>query len=244
MNSFQRPFFKSDSDKVESIYSSGVLALQRRDYRSATRDFEAAAEGGHVSAKYNLALIHGAGLLSPYSIDAAADYWYKAAREAHPSAMGTLYLIEAADRGGLGYDNLVELARDNSFEGGLNAFIMITACRFTDVICKQFGATADYIAYEVDAANASDLAAVRSFVARTGIDEGFSRGGLDRLIPGSAADQITDGLNKLSVAMRRNGLSEVLSAMARCTVVGYVISKSPYGASAQPLLGQTDFCRV
>ena len=244
MTSFQKPFFVSTSEETEALYISGVQALQRRDYVSASRNFEIAAAGGHLSAKYNLALIHGAGFLSPYSIDAAADYWYKAAREGHPSALGTLYLLEAADRGGLGYDNLVELAKDNSFDEGLNAFIMISVCRFTDVICKQFGATADYIAYEVDAANTSDLAAVRGFVRRTGIDEEFSRGGLNRLVPGSAADQITDGLNKLSVAMRRSGLSQDLGAMARCTVVGYVISKSPFGRASQPLLGQADFCRV
>jgi propanediol dehydratase large subunit len=118
---------------------------------------------------------------------------------------------------------------------------MICAARFYDVVSRKYGATVDVIGYELDGAAMSDFDFVHSFIERTGIDKDFYEGGLRRLKSGSAADQITDGLNKLSVAMRRSGVSIKLTAMARCSIVGYLIAKSPYGSRSQPLRGVDTF---
>ena len=99
----------------------------------------------------------------------------------------------------------------------------------------------DYIASELDAAAKSDFNFVHSFIKRTGIEKGFYEGGLDRIKPGSAADQLTDGLDKLHVTLRRSGVSAELAVMARCSIVGHVIAKSQYGDRSQPLRGVDTF---
>lgn len=241
MATFQKPFFTSESSDIEAEYVSGVHALQRGDYDAASRHFGNAARGGHVSALYNLSLLWGMGSVTPYDFDLAADCWYKASEAGHPQATALLWQLEAADRGGFGADNLAEIAGQPNPTGGLIPSLMICAARFYDVICRKYGATVDVIAYELDAAATSDFAFVRSFIERTGIDQAFYQGGLNRLKSGSAADQITDGLNQFHVAMRKSGVSSELAVMARCSIVGYVISKSPYGERAKPLLGTDRF---
>jgi hypothetical protein len=241
MAEFQKPFYTSMSDDVESEYVAGVAALQTGDCSAASRHFGNAARDGHVSALFNLSLLWGGGSITPYDFDLAADCWYKAAEAGHPRAKALLWQLEAADRGGFGADNIANLAEEVNSGDSLVPSIMICAARFYDVICRKYGATVDVIAYELDAAATSDFRFIHSFINRTGIDTAFYDGGLNRLKPGSAADQITDGLNKLHVAMRRSGVSEQLAVMARCSIVGHIIAKSPYGDRSQPLRGVDTF---
>ncbi|MEP7349835.1 MAG: hypothetical protein ABI668_07775 [Sphingorhabdus sp.] len=241
MAEFQNPFFTSTSDDVEAEYVAGATALQMGDCNAASRHFGNAARDGHVSALFNLSLLWGGGSVTPYDFDLAADCWYKAAEAEHPRAKAVLWQLEAADRGGFGADNLAKFAEEANSGDSLIPSIMICAARFNDVICRKYGATVDVIAYELDAAATSDFAFVHAFIKRTGIDTSFYDGGLNRLKAGSAADQITDGLNKLHVAMRRSGVSDQLAIMARCSIVGHIIAKSPYGDRSQPLRGVDTF---
>lgn len=241
MPEFQNAFFTSTSEVIEAQYVMGVLALQRGDFDAASRHFRNSADGGHVSALYNLSLLLGGGSVTPYDFDLAADCWYKAAEAGHPNARASLWQLEAADRGGYGADNLAMFAERPNPAGSLNPHIMICAARFYDVVCQACEATADVVAYELDAAATSDFEFVHWFIKRTGIDKEFYEGGLGRLIAGSAADQITDGLNKLHGALRRSGVSDELAVMARCSIVGHIIAKSPYGERAQALLGVDKF---
>lgn len=241
MTDFQNPFFTSSSESVESQYVAGVVALQNGRFSDASIRFGEAARSGHVSALFNLSLLWGGGSVTPYDFDLAADCWYKAAEAGHPRAQAVLWQLEAADRGGFGADNLAKLSEEENPDGTLIPSIMICAARFYDVICRKYGATVDVISYELDAAATSDFEFVHSFIKRTGIDAGFYHGGLNRLKPGSAADQITDGLNKLHLAMRKSGVSDKLAVMARCSIVGHIIAKSPYGDRSQPLRGVDTF---
>lgn len=241
MAEFQNPFFTSSSNDVEDEYTRGVKALQAGDCNSASRHFSNAAQGGHVSAFYNLSLLWGAGSVTPYDFDLAADCWYKAAEAGHPRAKANLWLLEAADRGGFGGDNLAKFAAEAKAGDNLIYSIMICAARFYDVICRKYGATVDVIAHELDAAARSEFDFVHSFITRTGIDKDFYAGGISRLKPNSAADQIIDGLNKLVTAMKSGGASDPLVMMARCSIVGFIIAKSPYGEDSQPLRGIDTF---
>jgi hypothetical protein len=241
MAEFQNPFFTSVSEDVEAEYVVGVAALQNGDCNAASRHFGNAAREGHVSALFNLSLLWGGGSVTPYDFDLAADCWYKAAEAGHPRAKAALWQLEAADRGGFGADNLAKLVEEANRGDILIPSIMTCAARFYDVICRKYGATVDVIAYELDAAATSDFDFVHSFINRTGIDAAFYDGGLNRLKSGSAADQITDGLNKLHVAMRRSGVNDKLAIMARCSIVGYIIAKSPYRDRSQPLRGVDTF---
>lgn len=65
----------------------------------------------------------------------------------------------------------------------------------------------------------SDDPAVLSYVDRTGIPHRFYASGLNAVVTGSAADQITDALNDFSVAMGRAGYGEKMVIVARCTIV-------------------------
>jgi TPR repeat protein len=238
--------FETDLDtgnSAEEEYNIGVQYLQKEKWELASHHLSKAAHGGHVSATYNLALLWGAGKVTPYNFDIAADCWYKAAAMGHAKAKDTLWLLEAADRGGFGVDNLVKMVSDQGSQRGLVGMLMICAARFFDVTCKKYGATNDVIAYELDAAATSDWPFVHAYLKRTGIAPSFYKNGLNRLLEGSPADQITDGLNKLATAMIRVGFDPKVAVMARCSIVGYIISKSPYGDKSEPLLGLDQFFR-
>ncbi len=238
---FGKQFFKSSDQGSEEAYRDGVAALTREDFWVACEHFNRAAGAGHASAYYNLFLIHGGGYISPFDLDAASDSYYKAAAAGHPKAKEQLFMLEAADRAGYGMDNLVRTAAASHDTGHLPSIFMVCACRFVDALCKQYGATSDVIAYELDAARASDRQFVQSFILRTGISPSIYEGGMNRLIEGSAADQITDGLNQVSVALMRSRLDNDLALMARCTIVGYLIRKSHLGNRASSLLGVKEF---
>ena len=241
MVQFQKPFFTSVSPAIETEYAMGVTALQRGNHAAASQHLLSAARGGHVSALFNLSLLWGSGNVTPYDFDLAADCWYKAAAAGHLRAKSTLWQLEAADRGGFGANNLAKFVEEANAGEQLLPSLMICAARFYDVVCRNYGATADVIACELDAAAKSDFDFVHSFIQRTGLEHNFYANGLRRLKPGSAADQVTDGLNSFYIAMRRTGASENLAIMARCSIVGHIIAKSPFGARSQALRGLDTF---
>ena len=153
-----------------------------------------------------------------------------------------MWLLEAADRGGFGAENLVDMVRTHGKNGALlQPSLMICAARFFDVICRRYEATNDVIAYELDSAVSSDWKFIHSFVGRTGIERSLYEGGSSRLIEGSVADLMTDQFNDFAVAMGQVGYDQNLIAMARCSIVGYIILKSPYGKHAEPLRGLDTF---
>lgn len=213
---FGKQFFKSTDVKAENSYKEGVNAVSRGDYLKAYHLFNEAAKSGHASAYYNLFLIHGGGYITPFDPD-------------------------AADRAGYGMDNLARTAAASEQTGYLPPIFMVCGCRFVDSVSKQFGATMDVVAYELDAASMSDKKFVRSFITRTGVAPSVYRGGMERLIDGSAADQITDGLNQISVALVGSNMDNDLALMARCTMVGYMIKKSHLGIKSSHLLGVKEF---
>jgi hypothetical protein len=237
---FQKPFHSSPSARVEADYVNGVQALQNGNWNAASRHFVDAARAGHVSALFNLSLLWGGGFVTPYDFDLAADSWYKAAAAGHPHAREALWQLEAADRAGFGFDNLAKFAEEPN-DGDFVPSTMICAARFTDAVCRKAGATVDVIAHELDIASKSNDPHVLAFLARTGIRSDFFRGGSTRIKPGSAADQIIDGLNEFVVSMLVAGIPPKHAAMARCSIVGYVIAKSPYGDQSEPLRGLDTF---
>lgn len=238
---FNNPFFKSKNADVEDAYTNGVMALQNDQFDLADRNFRTAAQGGHVSALYNLALLYGGGSISPYDLDFAIDCFYKAANAGHPIASEKRWLLEAADRGGFGTQNLAKFASECGHLEGLNHLVMMCGARFFDVLCKKYGATNDVIAYELDAAATSDYPAIQRFLKRTNISPSFYEGGLNRLVSGSAADQITNGLTELYMGMKAGRVADELCLMARCTIVGHIVLKSPYGSRSAPLKSIKDF---
>jgi TPR repeat protein len=241
MKIFQNSFFKSKDDSVENLYRQGVLHLKANDYYAADRSLRKAADAGHVSALYNSFLLNGGGFISPYDIDLAADCFYKAAKAEHPSASKNLFMLAAADRGGFGADNLTHLASSIPPQDGLSALLMVCAARFFHAVAEAHEATSAVIAHELNAASYSENRGVLNFVHRTGVPDSFYNGPLSKLEEGGAADQITDGLEGLSHALRSAGHAPEICAMVRCSIVGYIVSKSPHGKKSKPLLGLDKF---
>jgi len=233
---FQNPFFKSSNDLTERQYEIGVRFLAEKDYGQANRYFKKAAEEGHISALYNLALLNGSGVIEPFDIDFAAECLYKAAHAGHPNAKAYLSILEAADRGGLGTTHLANLALNSQrIDGILPYLIMITGCRFFAAVCKATNATQQVINYELDAASASEQKYIQDFVKRCGVPVSEFSGGFHKLEEGGAADQITNGLNHLFLSMTQAGYTAEFCLIARCTIVSYLISQSKYAESAPEL---------
>ncbi len=238
---FGKQFFTGASKSVEDTYQAGSLALMRQDFQTAKELFVAAASEGHGSAVYNLFSMYGGGCLSPYDVDQAVHYWRKAAELNHPTAKQQLFMLEDADRDEFGVQASVKYAGLPAAPGFLSAFLITSACRSLVATCELHGATSDVIAYELDAASSSEYPMVHAFIQRTGVSRDIYRGGMNRLEEKSPADWVTDGLNELYFAMKRNGVDEHLCLVARCTMVGYLILKSDYGSQSSPLLGVREF---
>ncbi|WP_147269707.1 sel1 repeat family protein [Rhodanobacter denitrificans] len=241
MNLFQGSWFKSTNDSIESRYQQGVSYLKANYHSGADRCLREAAAGGHASALYNLAILHGCGVLSPYDLDFAATCYYKAAKLGHPSAAKSVFMLEAADRGGFGSDNLAQLAAKTPPDRWFSSILMICATRYFSAVSKLHGATDLVIASELHGASISECPGILSFIERTGVPTSLYSDHRTYLEPGSAADQITDGLNSFSAALRAAGNERMLWIAARCTIVGYMISKTSLGDSSKPLLGLVDF---
>lgn len=239
-----KKFFKGSSESLEDTYQAGSLALMREDFQTAKNLFVAAESEGHGSATYNLFVMYGEGCLSPYDIDQAVHYWRKAVEQDHPIAKRQSSMLGDADHGEFGVQNSVKYASLNAAPGFLNPLLITSACRSLVATCERHGVTSEVIAYELDAASSSEKPMVQAFIARTGIARQVYRGGMDRIEEKSPADWITDGLNDLFFAMRRNGVDEHLCIIARCTMVGYLILKSGFGSQSSPLLGVKEFAGV
>jgi len=245
---FGKQFFKGSSASAEEAYRMGSLVLARA-YRTGSReDFQLAKDlymaaefEGHGSAIFNLFGMHGGGCLSTYDIDQAEHYWRKAAELNHPTAKQQLFMLEDANRGEFGVQASVKHAGLPAAPGFLSPLLITSACRSLVASCERHGATSDVIAYELDAASSSEKPMVLAFIERTGVACESYQGGMSRMEEKSPADWVTDGLNDLFVAMRRNGIDEDLCIVARCTMVGYLILKSDLGSKSSPLLGVREF---
>ena len=121
--------------------------------------------------------------------------------------------------------------------------LMIISCRLYYALCLRTDSILEVVAYELDVATQSEKEYVHKFIKRTGVDRDFYIDGMNRIEDGSYADQITDGLNDLCIALSSVGYSMDTIIMIRCTIVGYIISKSQFAESSRPLLGFDLFYR-
>lgn len=241
MINLENPFFKSNDEKTESDYVKGVSALQKNDFYGANKYFAAAADGGHISAVYNLSLINGSGLISPYNIDYAIDCYRVAAFSGHPKAQEFSLWLDKAEDTSLGASALSMLAEKLPPSNFPNHVVMMIGCRLYSAFCEKYGSENEVIAYELDAASHSDHLYIHNFIKRTGVSKSIYSGGLDRLKEGSHAEATTDLLNELHMSLKNAGNDDSVCLMARCTIVGYIISKSKYADLASPLLGVDKF---
>ena len=238
---FDYPFYKSKSEQTADDYSKGVLCLPNGNFYDADSFFKTAAANGHVSALYNLALINGGASISPYDIDFSIDCFRRAGNGGHPKAKEFTTWIDKAEDTSFGTTALAMFAARLPVQNEPNHLLMMVGCRLYNALCIQYGASDSVIEYELDAASTSDHPYIHKFIERTGVKRSIYAGGLNRVHRGSAADQITDGLNHLFLALKHSGHSDELGLMIRCTIVGYIISKSKHKNGTAPLLGTDKF---
>lgn len=248
MSRFGLPFFLSDNLTTEMIYSKGVSALEVGKYRAAFKHFSQAAEDGHLSASYNLALLIAMGHVSPYDIDLSIRHYQRAARAGHPNAKFALRVLDSVEGGAFSYESsflqpLVEAHMEVfvSRPGELSPYMILFATQLFKRFCSNVSIQDAFIAAELDAASQSEWPAMRNFIKRTGIPSHFYRHGMARLQENRAADLITDRLIELSLAMLQTESSQEMTAFVRSTIVGYVIENSRHAEGAKPLLGMKDF---
>lgn len=240
---YKRP----EEDTPEYYYEKGLDFIKVNRPKEANKMWKIAAVHGHASSLYNLFLLNGNGSVSPYNIDYAAECLYNSASFGHEKAEKQVSLLEAADRGGFGFDNIARLAgQSQTLTGGklqvsLDSLHTVCACRFVKNLCNIFDSFNEVISYELDCASASEESYVHNFIKRTGIKEDFYRGGEYLLKEGGPADKITDGLNQLAVAMAENGVTPDIIAFQRCTIVGYLIINSEFGCDSSQLYGLDKF---
>lgn len=228
------------SRKKVDCYAEGVACLKNNDHYRANKEFKKAAIEGNLSAIYNLSLLNGGGSVTPYDIDYATDCFRNAAAGGHQKAQEFSFWLDKAEDTSFGTTALAMFASKLPADDTPNHLLMMTACLLYNALCITHRATSEVIEYELDAASASDYSYVHNFIKRSGVPESVYRGGVNRLQKGSAADQITDGLNNLYAGLKYSGHSDQLCIMIRCSIVGYILSKSDrYNSS--PMLGVDSF---
>ncbi len=237
---FGNSFFRS-SNKIEDDYLNGIQCLQENDFYGANKHFKVAAENGHVSALYNLALINGGGSISPYDIDYSVSCFRKSADGGHPKAKEFSIWLDKAEDTSFGTIALAMFAAQLPAQNEPNHLLMMVGCKLYSALCTQYNATDAVIDYELDAASNSDYQYIQNFINRTGVPSSIYSGGMDRNQPGSAVDQITDGLNNLFLSLKKSGHDDNICLMIRCTIVAYIISKSSRAKNSSPLLGVDEF---
>jgi TPR repeat protein len=232
MEIFKALFSGSNKD----YYAEGIAHLQNNDPYSANDKFKKAAAEGNISAAYNLALLNGGGSITPYDIDFAVDCFRQAAAGGHTKAKEFSIWLDKAEDTSFGTTALAMFASKLPADNSPNHLLMMTGCVLYNALCASYESTNKVIEYELDAASASDYNYVHNFIKRTGVPKSVYEGGLNRLEKGSAADQITDGMNNLYASLKHSGHSDHLCIMIRCSIVGYILSKSnEYNTS--PMLG-------
>ena len=118
---------------------------------------------------------------------------------------------------------------------------MVCACRYFAVVAGQHGVIEELLAYELAFA-ALGAEEARAFVARTGVPQAVLRDPKARnLEPGSAADQLNEGITAFYMGMKQAGYSDDLCLFARCTIVGYLASHSKFASLGEPLRGLDTF---
>jgi len=125
--------------------------------------------------------------------------------------------------------------------GYLPPEFMIWACDFIYYCCTKYNIINDFIENELDAASHSPFNFVHDFIQRTGIKKSIYLGGMKRCTAGSPVDKLSIVLHKAVFFLKNHGYQEEWCIMARCTIVGYLISKSKYSNGAESLLGVDDF---
>lgn len=241
MHFFSKPFFKSKSVSVEREYENGVMCIHNNDFYGANKSLVSAATGGHISALYNLSIINGSGLISPHDVDFAIDCLRKAQLGGHTTAQNFTPWIDKAEDTSFGTIALAMFAEKCVPDSSPNHILIMVGCRLYAALCAKYGVEDEVIEYELDAASHSKYQYIHNFIQRTGIDRSIFSGGLNRLEEGSAADQITNGLNQLHIGLKKSGHDDKICLMTRCTIVGYIISKSKHAKHSSPLLGVDEF---
>jgi hypothetical protein len=239
---FSKVFFgNKDKTTEDEDYVKGLRCLQKRDFYGANVCFKIAAERAHVSAIYNLSLIHSMGMISPYEIDFGIACFRLAGALGHPNAKEFLEWLDKAEDTSFGTIALSMFAAKVSAQNEPNHLLMMVGCKLYNALCIQYDAVDSVIEYELDAASRSENYYIHNYIKRTGISHSVYSGGLNRIQEGSAADEITDGLNSLYLGLKRSGHSNELCLLIRCTIVGYIISKSRHASRARSLLGADKF---
>lgn len=241
MTDFQQPFYKSSNSQIEKIYSQGVLEVQSGNHEIADNFFRQAAHAGHVSANYNLALLHGSGTLNKLNIDFAIKCVKEAAAAGHPNVIQVSEWLTKAENATLGTTGLAMLAQRMPPQSYPSHVIMILACRFYLVLCQHFDVADEVVKVELSAAHNSEHDYIQRFIKRTGLKKEFYEDGEQFLKEGSPTDQITDGLNDLFMALLDAGNPMEMCLYVRCSIIGYIIENSSFGNNNGILLGYLNF---
>lgn len=241
MSIFKSKSSPVDGKSIEKVYQKGLISVRAHDLYVAADLFKQAADRGHIPSIYQLALAHGSGAISPYNVDFAVDNCYRAAQLGYPKAVEQAQLLAKADDTTFGTTALALFGSRLDGTETTPSMFMLASCRLYSALCERYDAFDEVINCEPDAASSSDHAFVRDFVERTAIPSSMYRNGIKHLQDGSAADQITDGLNQLYMGLKQSGYPDRICIFARCTIVGYVVSKSKHGHNAGELLGFDKF---
>lgn len=230
---YSRFFQSTTSASVDEVYKSGVLLLQKGDYPGAVTALRAAADRGHASATYNLALMYKQGLTESFDIDEAIILFKQAGDFGHTRAQAHWNLFERlGSEEPLNDDDVSFLVQNFSRTGGDGAFVYGLANEFirrtpdpSDLL--------EFVMIELSGAS-NGSASAQAFVRRTGIPPSSFEYSLSESREGTPARLRSDLLDRIChVVMGKGGIPQSSIVFARCSIVGYVIKKcglAPMGA--------------
>jgi uncharacterized protein len=107
-------------DVARPRFDEGIEAFQRGDVRVAFKVWKQLAAGGDKNAMFNVGYMYHQGLGVATNVDAAAEWYQKAAQGGHPAAANNLAVMYSTGRGYIiaQYDDLAMHWYTASSEGG------------------------------------------------------------------------------------------------------------------------------
>ena len=110
---------------VQAGFDEGLSAYDKKDYKTALKEWETLAKQGHVSAQFYLGVMYANGLGVKQDYFKAVEWYTKAAKQGHASAqynLGVMYAngqgvkqdyFKAVEWAGKACDNRNQLGCDN-----------------------------------------------------------------------------------------------------------------------------------
>lgn len=238
-------------EKKEQIakYNKSIQCLQNRDYYGAKQHMEELLKENpkYQSALFNYSQMQCSAVITPYDLDAGAEYLYRAANAGHEESRMLLPFLNAADNGTLGLQTLLQFASyPVRSPEQINARVLLITSRYYAKLCTDVigGDACDFICYELDRFRKHGTDWADNFLCRLNIDSNLYYRSSSKELDDSVASQMTRCLDRLDSIFKESEYDFEHREFFRACVLSYVMDKTGYPDATVGYAGMDTFFKA